>query len=244
MRHRLLVSLVLLSLIAPPCDARKSSAARSKSLESSPIKDIAPINPISPIAPIGPISPGLQAGDDRGRTEATAEKQKKKQKLARCAQTIVIDAPQDVVFQTLENFDSYPLMFKRIISCQVTKRDANLVYIETCLKPQLFVKQQVQHTVNDMSAKPNRLNWYQLDGNFNYIEGCWNIKPLSGTRSELTYSIGVDAGPVIPAGIVTWILKGVQKEIVAQVKSFTENEYRQQLKASAQSDVRLSQPHN
>lgn len=241
MRHRLLASLILLSFLAPACDARKSSAPGAD-LETSPIKEIAPISPITSIKPISPINSSAKSVE-RNSSESLADKQQKKQKLARAAQSIIINAPQEVVYQTLENFDSYPVMFnKRIKSCQVTRRDANLVYIETQLKPQLFVKQTCQHTVNDMSMKPAQLNWHQLDGNFNYIEGCWSIKQLSGNRCELTYSIGVDAGPVVPSGLVSWILKGVEKEIVAQVKTFTEHEYRQQLKASAQGEQR--QPHN
>lgn len=147
--------------------------------------------------------------------------------------TATVKAPIVYIWQTLVDFDKYPEIFNRLQSVNITKREGNFVYIESHLKPHLFVKTEIQHTVNDLSGKPGLLKWELLDGNFKHVEGEWALKSVSPESTELTYRLSVDPGPVIPAGMVSFVLHFVQREIVSSFVQYTEKGFTSREKASA-----------
>jgi ribosome-associated toxin RatA of RatAB toxin-antitoxin module len=140
---------------------------------------------------------------------------------------VQIGAPADVVWQVLTSFSSYPVVFKRIKSCRITKREGDLVFTETYLKPHLFLNQPCQHAVNDLTGAPHVLTWRALDGNFKAMGGKWELKPAkSGDGCIAKYTLEVDAGGCMPAPIVGIALRGMQREIVTSLKESAEHEYR------------------
>lgn len=155
------------------------------------------------------------------------------QHLAGATMTTTIKAPLHFIWATLTNFDQYPNIFNRLRSLSVTKRDVNFVYIESHLKPGVFIKSEVQHTVNDLGGGPNALRWQTLDGNFKHVEGDWHLKAVSPTRTEVTYHLAVDAGPVIPSALVSFVIHFLQQEIVTSFAQYTEKSFLQQEKAQA-----------
>ena len=80
-----------------------------------------------------------------------------KTKLAKATVETTIKAPKEFVWNALTDFSRYPHIFPKVKSCQVLKREGQLVYIESFLKPQLFVNEQCQHTINDLQNKPDSL---------------------------------------------------------------------------------------
>jgi len=157
-------------------------------------------------------------------TKSAADKKEQKDHASTASVKFEIDAPREQVWKALTDFPSYPEVFKRIRSCKVTKQEGNLVYTEAYLKPQMFLKQACQHTVNDLSGKPEHLTWRMLDGNFKSVSGHWQLKPIENdTRCQVVYTISVDAGPFIPKYLTGLLLKMMQKEAVASIKSRAEN---------------------
>ncbi len=146
--------------------------------------------------------------------------------MAESSVSILISAEPTSVWNTLLKFEDYGKIFKRIQTSEVTKRDGELVYVETCLKPQMFVKNQIQHTVTNVSTGPNRLHWKQLDGNFKYCDGTWNMAAVNGGKTNLTYTLHIDCGSLVPPSMVSFFLKFVQKEVVAQLKHYVERDER------------------
>jgi ribosome-associated toxin RatA of RatAB toxin-antitoxin module len=137
-----------------------------------------------------------------------------------------IDAPQEYVWSVLTDFSNYPDVFKRIQSCRVVKNDGNLVFTETQLKPHMFLNQPVQHAINDLGAAPNCLSWHATDGNFKLLEGQWVLTPNhSGKGCTASYTLRVDATGCVPSPIVTWVMHGMQKEIVTSLKGAAEKLY-------------------
>lgn len=151
--------------------------------------------------------------------------------FAKAVTCFEIAAPRDAVWQTLTNFDRYPELFKRIKTCKVTKREGDLVFVESFLKSQLFLKQTCQHTVNDLGHKPDQLSWKMLDGNFKSVEGEWKLEPKDGNHTRVTYRIEVEGGPYIPQTLVSMFLKVVQKEATTSVKSAAEAYFTEQKSA-------------
>jgi len=165
----------------------------------------------------------LSAPDSTSLTSIElASKKKTRHHLAEATMVATLKAPIEHTWQTLVDFDKYPDIFHRIKSIAITKREGNLVYIESYLRPHMFVRTEIQHTVNDIGGKPEVLKWHVIDGNFRYVEGAWHLKTLSANTTQLTYWLAVDPGPVVPAGLVSFVLHFVQREIVSSFVQYTE----------------------
>lgn len=158
-------------------------------------------------------------------TTQAAEKKKSKRRVAESTMTATVKAPVQYIWDTLVDFDRYPEIFERLKSVNVTKREGNFVYIESHLKPHFFVKNEVQHTVNDLAGRPGSLKWELLDGNFKHVQGEWSMKPISSYSTELTYHLAVDPGPVVPPRMVSFVLHFVQREIFSSFVQYTEKSF-------------------
>ena len=147
-------------------------------------------------------------------------------KYSKLSTDIVVNAPQQFVWDRLVNFASYPTLFPRLKTCQVVKKEGDLVYIESLLKPQMFISQPCQHTINDLEDKPDSLKWKLTDGNFKAVEGEWELHSIDdGQHTRVRYTMEVDPGPLIPRPIINMALKMVQHEAVNNVKATVEHEY-------------------
>lgn len=144
--------------------------------------------------------------------------------MAESAVDIMIASTPTNVWNALVKFENYPRIFKRIKTSEIIKRDGDLIYVETYLKPQMFVKNAVQHTVTNIADSPHRINWKQLDGNFKHVDGSWELAAQGGGKTKLTYTLHVDAGAMVPPSMVSFFLKFVQNEIVKQLKQYVEKE--------------------
>lgn len=156
------------------------------------------------------------------------ERLSRKRKYAHASSTVFIKAPKDDVWKVLIDFEHYPNIFKRIDTCHITKREHGLLFAETYLKPQMFVKTLVQHTVTDISQGPDYLQWKMLDGNFNSVVGSWTLKPAKDKEGndicEAKYTLEADPGPIIPAPLVSLLLHQVEHEVVTSFKKACEKE--------------------
>jgi len=147
-------------------------------------------------------------------------------KLSKASTDVVINAPQEYVWEKLTTFSTYPKLFPRLKTCQVLKKEGDLVLIESLLKPQMFVTQPCQHTINDLEDKPDSLKWKLTDGNFKAVEGEWELKSIDGgQRTQVKYTMEVDPGPLIPRPVIVLALKMIQREAITSVKASVEHEY-------------------
>lgn len=151
-------------------------------------------------------------------------------KLSRATVEAVIKAPREFVWDNLTDFNHYPRLFPRVKSSRVLKQDDKTVYLETDLKPQMFVKQTCQHTINEIGAKPELLRWNMVDGTFKSATGEWKLTPMSDGRCQVSYTLEIDPGPAIPRPVASLALKVVQKEIVQGVKQVIEQDYARRTK--------------
>lgn len=144
-------------------------------------------------------------------------------RYARAVAGFLVSAPHERVWSILTDYSRYPNVFHRIKSCRVTRQDKDFIWIESELQPHLFVRRPINRTLNDLSGKPRRLEWKLLDGNFRSVRGRWELAPASaGARCQVTYILEVDPGPVIPAFLVSFLLRLVQKEVAGELKAFAE----------------------
>ena len=184
---------------------------------------------------------GTDQAKDKDKTDTSAleakeaqsyfeqERSSRKRKYAHASSTVNINAPQAVVWQVLIDFERYPEYFKRIDTCHITKREHGLLYAETYLKPQMFVKKLCQHTVSDISQGPTYLQWKMLDGNFTSVVGSWHLATVKDKKGnavcEAQYTLEADPGPVIPSPLVSFLLHQIEHEVVSNFKKACEQTY-------------------
>ncbi len=155
-------------------------------------------------------------------------------KLAAASLETTINVPREYVWQNLTDFDHYPHLFPRMVSCKVLKQDERSVYLETHLKPQMFVKETCQHTINEIHGKPEVIRWNMVDGTFKSATGEWKLTPGEDGRScKVRYTLQIDPGPAIPRPVAAMALKMVQREIVTGVKQTLEKDFKNRPKQTA-----------
>lgn len=149
---------------------------------------------------------------------------KQKTRLAHAEAKFEVKAPREVVWRALTDFPKYPRIFHRIKDCRVLKREGDLVFLESELRPHMLVRRTCNHTVNNLGGRPNVLDWKLLDGCFKNVTGKWELLPAkSGNSCQVTYILEVDPGPVIPPFVLSFALGMVQKEVVSGLKDWVEN---------------------
>jgi uncharacterized membrane protein len=176
--------------------------------------------------------PPLQSPSAATTKQTASEDAARKKKWAHASVSFTVAAPQDVVWNVLVDFEHYPNIFKRIESCKVTKREDDVVYTESYLKPQLFVRQRCNHTWINLSQKPNALSWKLLDGNFKGAEGNWDCKFIDKSKTEVKYTLFADPGPIIPSTLVSWILHSVVREVVEAVQTTCSETYKTKINSN------------
>jgi ribosome-associated toxin RatA of RatAB toxin-antitoxin module len=189
----------------------------------------------------------IQTTKDNSLKAGTKEIKSPANKLSSSVFETTIKAPKEIVWAALTDFNRYPQIFPRMKSCQILKREGSLVYLETILKPQMFVKQECQHTINDLAGEPDILHWRMIDGNFKSVEGEWRLKPSKDKQGCLvSYTLKVDPGPIIPKPMAVMALKMVQKEIVVNIKQVIEKGYtsREQVAKISDSSSSVHKPGN
>jgi ribosome-associated toxin RatA of RatAB toxin-antitoxin module len=181
-----------------------------------------------------------KSGKEAGSDEATGRlnnvyasqyfdkiRESRKRKYAHASSTVQIYAPEPIVWEVLIDFEQYPKIFKRMDTCHITKREHGLLFAETYLKPQMFVKKLCQHTVTDVSQGPHFLQWKMLDGNFSSVYGSWTLSQEQDKKGSpvctATYTLEADPGPVIPGPMVSFILHQLEHEVVSAFKKACEN---------------------
>jgi ribosome-associated toxin RatA of RatAB toxin-antitoxin module len=138
----------------------------------------------------------------------------------------IFKADDSAIWSALTDFKKYPTIFRHIQSVEIQKNDGELVYTESHLKPGIFVRNTIQHTVNDLSAAPKILNWQMLDGNFKYLKGKWELQEHTPSTCIVKYTLYVDFGPIVPAPLVNFVVHHMQEEIVADLKHYVETQYK------------------
>lgn len=144
-------------------------------------------------------------------------------RLARAISVFDVAVPAKTVREVLSDFPKFPEFMKRIKTVEVVRREGNMTFTQSYLKPQFLVNQPLNHTITDVYSKPNTIEWVLVDGNFPSASGRWEIEPLSSHACRVRYTVAVEPGPFVPPHLVSFALKLVQKEVVTGVKTRVED---------------------
>ena len=122
----------------------------------------------------------------------------------------IVDAPADVVFAAIQDWDAYPDVFPRTVSAEELSRDKNrslvrmeLGYKFLSVEYHLNVKPDPEKNTVSFSLVPNRPH------DIESVHGYWRLFPQKDGRTLVAYGVAVK----VPSGIVTFLGKRLEKEL-------------------------------
>lgn len=105
-----------------------------------------------------------------------------------------IDAPLDIVWQTLTDYDRLPEFIPGMRSSRVVERRGPVVVVEQSGEARfLFFSHPIEVTVASTERPPHALEVSLLKGNLKQLEGAYRIEPQGAARVLLTWAGTVEA---------------------------------------------------
>ncbi len=107
----------------------------------------------------------------------------------------VLDAPIDRCWAVVEDVPSAPEWQNGLVKMDVIERDdqGRALVCDTVSDAKL---RKVQTRVRFTYEAPTRLKWSMVEGELDSLEGSWELEDLGGGRTQVTYALAVDPGPV------------------------------------------------
>ena len=105
-----------------------------------------------------------------------------------------IDAPLEIVWQTLTDYDRLPEFIPGMRSSRVVERRGAVVVVEQSGEARfLFFSHAIEVTVASTERPPHALEVRLLNGNMKRLDGAYRIEPQGARRILLTWSGTVEA---------------------------------------------------
>lgn len=119
--------------------------------------------------------------------------------MAGASKTILIDAPMDLLFEVITDYESYPSFLSDVSEARVVERTSDGAIVEFSLN---LIK-KVSYTLNIVEDKPTGLHW-TLDKSslMKSNVGGWNLESLTATQTRATYKVEVTPRGFVPGSIV------------------------------------------
>jgi ribosome-associated toxin RatA of RatAB toxin-antitoxin module len=143
--------------------------------------------------------------------------------INRAEQSIEIEAPPEVCFEAIVDFESYPEWQQAVLAAEVRERHPDglgkLVELRVDAK-----FRHVVYTLHYHYERPHRLWWDFVEGDgVAYIDGEYLFEPLDdGERTRATYRLGVDAGVPMPGFVARRLNEGVMRRSINDTKAEAE----------------------
>lgn len=133
--------------------------------------------------------------------------------------SVLINAPRELIWETLVDYENAPKVFKNLKLCQVVGTEGDTKLVRQLVKPGGPVK--FDYIVNLKEHKPGLIEWSRRSGSFEKVAGRWELEPVErGTRTLVTYKIHLDGGLLLPS----WLLSGqVKGYLPTMLKSLKDN---------------------
>ena len=118
--------------------------------------------------------------------------------MAKATQSIEIKASPKACYDVITDFANYPKFLKETKSVEVVKKGANAWEAKfTC-----EVIKTISYTLN-ISGKPGKtVSWSLISGDMmKSNDGGWELEDMGGGVTNVTYSIEVNLGLLVPGAI-------------------------------------------
>lgn len=145
---------------------------------------------------------------DRRRLEAgellvTSER---KSDRARAQAIGLVDAPPDVVWDVITDYDGYREFMPMTVESRVERVDGNAVDLFMELK--VLVKRIRYRIRLVLDPAARTVDWEKIDGDLKGNDGSWRLAAYESGRTLATYSVRLEIGFFVPAVIADRLTKG------------------------------------
>jgi coenzyme Q-binding protein COQ10 len=140
--------------------------------------------------------------------------------MASAELTEVVDLPIKSLFSAITDYDNYPRFVTGMKAVSVNGSGQNKV-----VEFDLEMMKRFQYSVNmresfDEASGQAEISWtLKNSGLFKVNNGCWKLKSLGPTKTQVTYSLEVEFSFGVPGFILNGLVK---KNIPANIKSFSQ----------------------
>jgi uncharacterized membrane protein len=125
----------------------------------------------------------------------------------------VVDAPIDGVWQVIEDVPRWPEWTSSFETIDVVERNEDGRAI-VCDAVSDAKTRKVRARVRFTYEAPNRVSWKMIEGDLESMEGSWELQDLGGSRTNATYAVAIDLGPV--GALLRGPLKGMAVRMMAK----------------------------
>ena len=113
--------------------------------------------------------------------------------------TIIINAPPQVVYDVIVDYEKYPEFLKEMDRCRIVKRNGNVLDVEYTAT----VIKQVSYTLRLTGTPHTSVRWSLLKAGFmKSNDGGWALEDLGDGRTKATYGLEVRVSRLVPGKIV------------------------------------------
>ncbi|RMD82453.1 MAG: hypothetical protein D6815_09205 [Candidatus Dadabacteria bacterium] len=141
--------------------------------------------------------------------------------MERQSHTEIIEAPIEVCFETITDFEKYPDWFTGIEQAVVERADPDRCLWTVRYRLHMVVK-TISYTLSYEGKRPEWLAWSLERGDVKAIEGSYAFKRLEPTRTEATCTQAVDVGFWIPGPLRRTFERTALADSVRQFKEAAE----------------------
>jgi len=122
----------------------------------------------------------------------------------------IVDAPADVVWDTILSYDRYPDWVKNVTSCTVYKKSGDQLYVDMQMSV-VGIKKGI-YTINTVKRDEGWMAWtldYSRKSDVQDMIGYWRVEQVSSNppRTRLDYSTQMKA-----RGVPNWLVKLLTKK--------------------------------
>lgn len=115
--------------------------------------------------------------------------------------TFLVDAPPDVVLETLWDVRRFRQIFPDIERLEVLAEQPGFIDVRFTVDAVLAKARYTLHREIDRSARTVR--WMSISGDVKHIEGSWQVTATDDPMtSRVSYTSFVDVGYAVPSGLV------------------------------------------
>ena len=119
--------------------------------------------------------------------------------MAGAERTIIINAPPNVVYDVIVDYEKYPEFLAEIDDVRVLKRNGNVVDVEYTAN----VIKRVSYSLRLTGTPHTSVRWNLIKASFmKSNDGGWTLEDLGDGRTKATYGLEVRVSRLVPGKVV------------------------------------------
>lgn len=132
----------------------------------------------------------------------------------------IIDAPADIVWGIITDFESHPKFIPMQKSSRIVKREGNATWVDLVVKVGLAEMEITNKNMQFITPGKRTVTWDQEKGSFSVSSGKWIIEPYKKTKTKATYNASI-GHPLMPNSLAEKLVKNSFPELFQNLRKRT-----------------------